>query len=879
MLGNIALTITFTASLAGMLLYALAARGKTELLLPARISTQLALMGIFVACATLLYYIFNYRFDINYVYEHASRKLSKPLLFSVFYASQEGSFMLWGLWTAVIACFLIGYARRQRYEAHVMAIFLSVLVFISMMLIAKSPFETIYSAHPGEAIKGFVPPDGKGLNPSLENLWIVIHPPMLFLGFSLLAVPFSFALAGLIKRDYQGWVVTSMPWTLGAAMILGFGVMLGGFWAYETLGWGGFWGWDPVENASLLPWLVTVAASHTMLTQKRTGGLIKTNIAMTLLAFALVLYGSFLTRSGILGEASVHSFADPGYLAFTMLVSALAVFVLVPFGFFFWRWRDMSGFGQDYRILSRETSLSIASAVLGASALVVFIGTSAPLLKKKVDIDFYNNLHIPIVVILLLVNGLSLLLKWRQSNGSDVLKKSIRSLIVTALFTVAVILLGVHDPRYIAIVGSAFFALSVNIEVGSKILKGHWSLSYERTLTTGKDYLRRLITAFGITAILGVLLLLIGTAGDYNLFLPAIQSFWTYPVLLFAALLVIFVTVGYPRFIFDTKFLGAYVAHLGLAVFILGVVASAGYTSREIIRLPINTSVAAFGGKYSLRWQGNKEEANEHTYWLIGITDKDKKYLGTARPLTFMTDFNQHESPIRNPGIVKFASRDLYFTLNSSELEGGTPSDTLGKEQSIKVLDGKLQIKFINFDFPAEEKAKMMSQKAFHVTASIEATELDAKDPKPIPLTLGVTRNLATQEAKEDDIVVPGTSYHVQLGSLLPDMQNPAKSRVVLRYFDDKNPPPPPTEVITVEAFLKPYINLVWAGILTLVLGFGFAVVRRRREALVAIQRAERAYEKLIGGSHAKMSPDAAAAQGGTNPFNVLTRRKRDTKA
>src|SRR5438105_4670123 len=136
MLGNIALALTFTASLAAMVLYTLAARGRTELLPVARISNRLALLGMFAACGTLLYYIFNYHFEINYVYEHASRKLSKFLLFSTFYASQEGSFMLWGLWTSIIAVFLIRYARRQRYEAHVMAIFLSVLVFISVMLLA-----------------------------------------------------------------------------------------------------------------------------------------------------------------------------------------------------------------------------------------------------------------------------------------------------------------------------------------------------------------------------------------------------------------------------------------------------------------------------------------------------------------------------------------------------------------------------------------------------------------------------------------------------------------------------------------------------------------------------------------------------------------------
>ena len=171
-----------TAAIAAMILYTLVATGRTELSFAARSATKLAILGTLVACVFLLYNIFYYHFEINYVYEHASRKLSKFLLFSTFYASQEGSFMLWGLWTSIIAAFLIGYARRQRYEAHVMAIFLSVLVFISIMLLAKSPFETIYAANPGEAMKGFIPADGKGLNPSLENLWIVIHPPMLFFG-------------------------------------------------------------------------------------------------------------------------------------------------------------------------------------------------------------------------------------------------------------------------------------------------------------------------------------------------------------------------------------------------------------------------------------------------------------------------------------------------------------------------------------------------------------------------------------------------------------------------------------------------------------------------------------------------------------------------
>jgi hypothetical protein len=186
------------------------------------------------------------------------------------------------------------------------------------------------------------------------------------------------------------------------------------------------------------------------------------------------------------------------------------------------------------------------------------------------------------------------------------------------------------------------------------------------------------------------------------------------------------------------------------------------------------------------------------------------------------------------------------------------------------VLDGKLHLKFLSFDFPQSERMKMMSQQPFHVKGTVVATT--DEHPAGDTLTLGVTRNPATQEANSEDIVVPGTSYHIQLGQLMPDMQNPANSKVVLRYFDKEHLPPPPTDIVTVEAFMKPWINLVWAGILTLVIGFGFSVLRRRREALVAIERAERAYQKLISGSHAKQIPDAASMKNPT--LSILTKKK-----
>jgi cytochrome c-type biogenesis protein CcmF len=843
MIGQIAMGVVVAATLTGMILYALVARGRTELLVASRISTHVAIWAMFLAAGTLLYYIFNYRFDINYVYEHASRYLSKPLLFATFYASQEGSFMLWALFTAIVAIFLIPYAQRQRYEAPVMAVYLAIFAFLAIMLVAKSPFESIYSAHPGEAPAGFIPQDGKGLNPSLENLWIVIHPPMLFLGFTLLAVPFAFAITGLFRRDFQGWVTTSAPWTLGAAMVLGFAIMLGGFWAYETLGWGGYWGWDPVENASLLPWLITVAATHTMLTQKKTGGLVKTNIGMTLLAYALVLYASFLTRSGVLDNASVHSFAAPANIVKVLLEGSLVVFVGLPLVLFVMRWKQMNVRGGEYKILSRETGLSIGSAILGASALIVFIGSSAPLVSKKVDTSFYANLHIPIAITLMLVNGLTMLLKWKQSGLKEMFKKGTIAIVISLAASAVLYLVGIQDLNYLAIAASACFALVVNLEIMIKLMKARIHFHYEK----GSGELRpRIFSALKWCFTIGFIAMIISSSGDYYQFGNIILDYGLY-WLAFAALVILaFSLVGYPKFKFDKRFVGTYIAHAGIALFVLGVVASARYEKKQYGTLALGRPMNAFGGEYQLTFK--REEFSEPHNYHFAIDVKDKEgSVSLARPLWFFTASDPDEkSPVANPGILKFASRDLYFTVMGVSHEGGVPQDSLVKGQTITTFDSSLKITFNEFDFSAEERTKMMSQQPFRVKANIEVTDLKSSNQKPIPLELSVTRNLSTGEAKEEDVKVPGTSYHIQLSELRPNLEDRSKSKIIIRTFDDANPPPPTKEVITVEAFIKPYINFVWAGILIVVIGFGYAVVRRRKEALTAIEKAEKAYEKVL---------------------------------
>lgn len=836
MVGSIAIGVVFAASLIACILYAFVARGRTELLTSARITTHVAIWATLIAAGTLLYFIFNYRFDINYVYEHVSRSLSKPLLFAAFYASQEGSFMLWMVLTAIVAIFLMPYAARHRYEGHVMAVFLTVLIFISIMLLIRSPFETIYSAHPGEVEAGFFPKDGKGLNPSLENLWIVIHPPMLFTGFALLAVPFAFAVAALLRRDYQGWVNTSLPWTLGACMILGFGIILGGFWAYETLGWGGYWAWDPVENASLLPWIIGVASFHTMLTQRKTGGLVKTNIAMILLAYFLVIYCSFLTRSGVLGDASVHSFADPGSEVFTVLVIALVALGVGSLVLFASRIRDMNVSNREYSILSRETALAIGSSVLGASALVVFLGTSAPLLSIKTPVDFYAKLHVPIAIVLMLVNGLSLALKWKQSNKRDMVRKSLGAFILAVVLGVVLYLAGIQDISYSAIIVASLFALFVNIEVAYRLTAGKIGFVVDKHA----DMRSRIFGALKWAVVIGILAVVIGTNGDYYQFGNAILSgglIWAG----FAILLIVLGVVG-GRFGFklDKRFIGPYVAHAGLALFILGVVASSHYEDKRDFELIEGEQVKAFDGQYTFMYGGYEFTHPQNYHFNINVTDGNGE-VTTARPVLFASAFDNFKNYTPNPGILKFTARDLYFTVKGVERAGGPPTDSLFKGGTIPAFGGKMDITFLDFDFSQEERAKMMSEKPFRVKAILLAK--DRASGKADTIVTSVTRDLRNNDVQKEDVKIGTTGYHVQLSELRPNLEDRSKSQIFIETFDEATPPPPMKDKVFVEAYIKPYINLVWLGVLVLTIGFGLSTIRRRREAIANIERAERAFE------------------------------------
>lgn len=307
---------------------------------------SVAVVGI---VATLFIMLFNHWFEYDYVWKHSNTEMPLRYIASCFWEGQEGSFLLWTFWTMVLGNLLIWKART--WEGPVLAVFALVQVFLSTMLLGVYIFGSRVGSSPFLLVRelpeniglpwthlpnylALIPQfkDGRGLNPLLQNYWMVIHPPVLFLGFASTLVPFAFAIAGLWTRRVKEWMAPALPWTFFSIAVLGTGILLGGAWAYESLSFGGFWAWDPVENASLVPWLTLVGAGHLMLINKRKDTSLFSTFFLALITFILVLYSTFLTRSGVLGDTSVHSFTGEGMLAglliFLLSFVALAVAML-----------------------------------------------------------------------------------------------------------------------------------------------------------------------------------------------------------------------------------------------------------------------------------------------------------------------------------------------------------------------------------------------------------------------------------------------------------------------------------------------------------------------------------------------------------------------
>ncbi len=398
--------------------------------------------ALVVASLSLWKGLASHDFNIEYVAAYTSRNLPDGYIFSAFWAGQKGSLLFWAVVLSLFAAAaqLITSRRYAPLMPYVAGVTSAVIAFfVCTMLFAANPFERL----------PFTPADGRGLNPQLQNPGMMIHPPMLYLGYISITIPFAFAIAALLTRGLDtGWIHAIRKWTLVSWLFLSIGITLGMWWAYVELGWGGYWAWDPVENASLLPWLTMTAFLHSVMIQEKRGMLKRWNVGLIIGTFLLSIFGTFITRSGVI--ASVHSFtqSNVGYF----FLAFLAVAGILSYTLLHTRWPLLKADVQLESVLSREAAFLFNNLLLVGIAFSVLWGTLFPILselvrgsKITVGPPFFNRVNVPLGLLLLALTGIGPLIAWRKASAANLRRQFIVP-VATGLVTLAVLLaLGVRD--------------------------------------------------------------------------------------------------------------------------------------------------------------------------------------------------------------------------------------------------------------------------------------------------------------------------------------------------------------------------------------------------------------------------------------------------
>ena len=485
-----------------------------------------AALGTFVCITTAiacLGYLFAVSdFSIKYIAAHSNRDL--PIYFKVssIWGGQEGSLLFWGwLLTAYSALVIVqNWRKHSAMMPYVVAVLMGTsFFFTSMHLFIVNPFNQTVFLQSNASPLPFVPSDGNGLNPLLQDAYMVIHPPMLYLGFVGFAVPFAFAIAAMITKQLgDTWIRTTRRWTMVAWMFLSIGIMLGGKWAYHELGWGGFWAWDPVENASMMPWLIGTAFLHSVMVQEKKGMRKVWNMVLIILTFIMSIFGTLLTRSGMV--QSVHAFAQSpvgGYFrAFIIVALSGALYLL------FDRLPYLKSENQMESIVSRESSFMFNNLILLAACFAVFWGTMFPIIseaatgsKITVGPPFFNKVNVPIAIFLMFLTGVGPLLAWRRASTNSLKRNFLSPAVIALASGVALYFRGVrHFYAWLSIVMSIFVTLT--------IIREFYKGAAARSSGTGETFLEAIVNLTlrntrrygGYVVHFGFVLLFIGWVGQ-----------------------------------------------------------------------------------------------------------------------------------------------------------------------------------------------------------------------------------------------------------------------------------------------------------------------------------------------------------------------------
>ena len=433
----------------------------------------IAVFGVvFLAALVLVAAAFADDFSIAYIFHHSNRDLPAPYKFATLWSGQEGSLLFWSLLLSSYGLVLrLRHKTDARLFAYASVIIAAVQVFFLLLL--------NFAAHPFAVMQGSLPDDGNGLNPLLQYPEMVIHPPMLYLGYVGFTIPFAFALGALIMK-YPGekWIHITRRWTMVTWAFLTCGIFLGAHWAYSVLGWGGYWGWDPVENASFLPWLTGTAFLHSVMMQEKRGMLKVWNMWLIFATFGLSIFGTFLTRSGVV--SSVHAFAQSSigdwFVGFLLVILAVCTY------FYFANHSHLRSEHRLESLVSRESSFLFNNLLFVLFCFTVLWGTLFPILSewvqgKKVTVGppFYNKVTIPVTLLLLLLTAVGPLLAWRKTSLESLKRNFLWPMIGACAVGVAMIVFGVRpwtDIAYFYALMAAMLAALVALTVISEFIRG-----------------------------------------------------------------------------------------------------------------------------------------------------------------------------------------------------------------------------------------------------------------------------------------------------------------------------------------------------------------------------------------------------------------------
>ena len=531
-LGYIALVLAFVLSIYGIAVSVTGAlRNRSELIASGRNSVYVVSGLVLIAALLMWRALLTNEFQVEFVATHSERALPSLYKISALWGGQAGSLLFWSLLASVLAVSATWFFRKEQasLKPWVNAVLLLYIgFFMSLLLFAENPFSRLWQDRTGQiatavfqpaGTTALIPSDGQGLNPQLQNYWMVIHPVALYLGFVGMTVPFAFAVAALITGQLGNtWIKLIRKWALAPWAFLTLGILLGSQWAYIELGWGGYWAWDPVENASLLPWLTATAFIHSIMIQERRGMLKVWNMVLIGLTWELTLIGTFLTRSGVV--QSVHSFAlsavGPMFAAFIIITS------LAFIGLLAWRLPKLKSENTLDSVLSRETSFLTQNVVFVLIMAATFLGTIFPSISELVTGDkislnapYFLRVNGPIFIILLILMGIAPLLAWRRS-GPETLRRNFLLPIAAGLLTVPMLfLLGNRSTAGFVGIAILTFVFAGIVQEYARGVQARMQSSHEPLPKALANLVRRNGRRYGGYIVhIGVLLIALGIIGN-----------------------------------------------------------------------------------------------------------------------------------------------------------------------------------------------------------------------------------------------------------------------------------------------------------------------------------------------------------------------------